>query len=605
MIHSPLTSGRLASAALAILTILTLGHAAEFPFKDFDFEQIGKIAVQHKGRVKPLDTYSRAAVSKITGRESFRPEGPAADGLPGGKSLPVLLSWVFERDKWAEVELIRVAHQPFKEEIGLESKRTRFTYNELTKNKEFHSIYRKVHAKNKREGQNAKLTRREREVLAVAERVDLLDVVFNGYGFAPIPHPTSKMQRWLPLPVADRHPAAVEAGIPQLWQGLAADFRERNADGFNQKVVKLRSKLDTLLGAMYEDEAVGFQNKIEWETYYNRLMPFLISASFYFVGLAMLLVSLFWSSKRFYWACIAVLGIGVAVQIYGFVIRIIVTERPPVSNMYESMVFMGFMLTVFAIVFEIIYRSRIFAIAAASLSVLLLILADQLPLDQGFDPLLPVLRTNYWLTVHVLTVMSAYSALTLAMGIGHINLGIYFFASHKKLLLAQMTKFLYRTLQLGFLLITAGTILGAWWAGEAWGRYWGWDPKETWALICILGYGILLHGRFANFWGPFGTAVGSVIAWSLVGMCYYGVNFVLGAGLHSYGFGDGGIQFAIGYLIVESIIVAASFFGRYFRPSSLRDELDRGDKEPRESDEDDDRDNKDREDVAEETPQTA
>jgi hypothetical protein len=130
-----------------------------------------------------------------------------------------------------------------------------------------------------------------------------------------------------------------------------------------------------------------------------------------------------------------------------------------------------------------------------------------------------------------------------------------------------MTVFLYRTLCLGFLLMTAGTILGAWWAGEAWGRYWGWDPKEVWSLICIFGYGILLHGRLAGFWGAFGLAVGSVVAWCLVGMTYYGVNFVLGTGLHSYGFGDGGVQFAAGYLVVEALVVAASLYGKYGQES--------------------------------------
>ena len=131
---------------------------------------------------------------------------------------------------------------------------------------------------------------------------------------------------------------------------------------------------------------------------------------------------------------------------------------------------------------------------------------------------------------------------------------------------------------LGFLLMTAGTVLGAWWAGEAWGRYWGWDPKETWSLICILGYGILLHGRVANYWGAFGTAIGSVIAWSLVGMCYYGVNFLLSAGLHSYGFGDGGIQYAIGYVVVEAIIIGAAVVKKMDEPTSPRQK-----NEPRES----------------------
>ncbi|MBI2192648.1 MAG: cytochrome c biogenesis protein CcsA [Planctomycetes bacterium] len=555
---------------LGILIAWGCADAGEAGLPGFDFTEIGKVLVQHKGRVKPLDTYAREVVSKVTGREKFRASAsPSGGNLPGGDARAVFLSWTFESEKWQEARFIRVNYRPFKERIGLDPDEVYFSFGDLAGSESLEKLQRKVHAKSMREGEDAKLDRMEREVMDVAGKVELVHGLFEGYALAVIPHPSDRNGRWLPMPaVSQRVPEAAEAarsGVLDQWVAVGTAFRERRGVEFNQEASKLLASLNALFERVHKEETSRALSQADWETDYNRLHAFRFSAGFYFLGLVMFLISLHWRSGPFYAACQAVLGVGVLVQVCGFALRIYITQRPPVSNMYESMVFMGFMLTVFSIVFELVYRSRIFGIAASALSVMLLILADQLPLDRGMDPLVPVLRTNYWLTVHVLTVMSAYAALTLAMGVGHINLGIYFFAPHRKELLAQMTLFLYRSLQLGFLLITAGTILGAWWAGEAWGRYWGWDPKETWALICILGYGILLHGRMAGFWGPFGTAVGSVIAWSLVGMCYYGVNFVLGAGLHSYGFGDGGIQFAIGYLVVETLIVAASFYGRYGR----------------------------------------
>lgn len=590
--------------------------ASDASFEDFDFTEIGKVMVQHKGRVKPIDTYAREVVGKVTGRQTFRPQRPqGADSLPGSHALAVLLSWTFEPEKWVGstdgeengehdsnphgfgakdrkegtkaseqqdgVPIIRVDYRPFKERIGLDPDAVYFTFQQVAENESLRKLQKKVHAKTVREGEEVKLDRMEREVMDVAGKVELVDAIFQGFTAGLVPHPKDKDARWLPMPALAQGPPeaseALEAGVLRLWVDLGMAFRERRGGDFNAKARELRAALNSLSKNVYKEETPALLSKMEWETHYNRVHAFRIAAAFYFLGLAMLLVSLFWRSSMFYRLCLAVSGLGIITQIYGFVIRVLVTERPPVSNMYESMVFMGFMVTVFAMMFELIYRSRVFGISASFLSLLLLILADQLPLDKGLDPLLPVLRTNYWLTVHVLTVMSAYAALTLAMGVGHINLGIYFFAPHRKELLGKMTLFLYRTIQLGFLLITTGTILGAWWAGEAWDRYWGWDPKETWAFICILGYGILLHGRMAGFWGPFGTAIGSVIAWSLVGMCYYGVNFVLGAGLHSYGFGDGGIQFAIGYLVVETLIVAAAFYGKYAAKyqSATRDEIDR------------------------------
>ena len=97
-------------------------------------------------------------------------------------------------------------------------------------------------------------------------------------------------------------------------------------------------------------------------------------------------------------------------------------------------------------------------------------------------------------------------------------------------------------MQVGVLLIAAGTILGGVWADYSWGRFWGWDPKEVWALITLLVYLIPLHGRFAGWVNTFGLVVASVVCFLSVVMAWYGVNFVLGVGLHSYGFAEGGSQ---------------------------------------------------------------
>ncbi len=103
------------------------------------------------------------------------------------------------------------------------------------------------------------------------------------------------------------------------------------------------------------------------------------------------------------------------------------------------------------------------------------------------------------------------------------------------------------------MLLAAGTILGGVWANYSWGRFWDWDPKETWALITLLAYLIILHGRIAGWWGGFGLAVGSMFAFQSVLMAWYGVNFVLGKGLHSYGFGAGGFIYAIGFVVFEVV----------------------------------------------------
>jgi ABC-type transport system involved in cytochrome c biogenesis permease subunit len=224
--------------------------------------------------------------------------------------------------------------------------------------------------------------------------------------------------------------------------------------------------------------------------------------------------------------------------------------------MYESVIFVAWGAVVFALIFEAVYKARYFAACASALAVIALILADNVPiLDGSIDPLVPVLRDNMWLTVHVLTITLGYAAYFLAMGIGHVNLGLYFFAPQRAALLKTLSLFLYRAIQVGTLFLAVGTMLGGVWASYSWGRFWGWDPKETWALIALLGYLAVLHGRFVGWFKDFGMAVGSLLGFLLVLMAWYGVNFVLGTGLHSYGFGSGGYTYVGGFVAFEVAVI--------------------------------------------------
>jgi ABC-type transport system involved in cytochrome c biogenesis permease subunit len=227
--------------------------------------------------------------------------------------------------------------------------------------------------------------------------------------------------------------------------------------------------------------------------------------------------------------------------------------------MYESIIFVAWGAMLFALVFEGVYRSRWFLATSLPLAVVSLILADNLPILNGaIDPLVPVLRNNMWLTCHVLTITLGYAAFLLAMGLGHLNLALYFFAANRPALMKTMSNFLYRAVQVGTLFLAVGTLLGGVWASYSWGRFWGWDPKETWALIALIGYLAILHGRFIGWFKDFGLAVGSILGFLLVLMAWYGVNYVLGTGLHSYGFGSGGYGWIGGFLGFEGLVLVAT-----------------------------------------------
>ncbi|HXM74363.1 MAG TPA: cytochrome c biogenesis protein CcsA, partial [Chthoniobacterales bacterium] len=241
----------------------------------------------------------------------------------------------------------------------------------------------------------------------------------------------------------------------------------------------------------------------------------------------------------------------------GIAMRCLIAGRPPVTNMYESIIWVSFAVTFFAMIFFARYRTPIYLLAALPVTLVALLLVHQMPIAMpaSIDPLVPVLRDNFWLTIHVLTITLSYAAFALAMGFGHILLFRYARNPAKARADTAMHFWLYRVLQLGVLLLAAGTILGGVWANYSWGRFWGWDPKETWALIALLCYITTLHGRLAGWWTQFGLVVASVVCFLAVLMAWYGVNFVLGKGLHSYGFGIGGETYVATFVILDLAFV--------------------------------------------------
>jgi ABC-type transport system involved in cytochrome c biogenesis permease subunit len=256
-------------------------------------------------------------------------------------------------------------------------------------------------------------------------------------------------------------------------------------------------------------------------------------------------------------AGLALLAAGFAVQTYGFVLRTLIAERAPVTNMYETIVFASWGAVLFALAFEARHGTRLFAACASGLSVGFLLLADSVPIfDAAIDPLAPVLRDNFWLSSHVLTITLGYAALLLALALGHVTLGLLYLRRGEARI-RTVSGFTYRSMQAGTLLLAVGTLLGGVWASYSWGRFWGWDPKETWALIALLVYLAILHARFAGWMSDLGLAVGSIVGGLSVLMAWYGVNYVLGTGLHSYGFGAaGGTGWVAAYVALEIVLVA-------------------------------------------------
>ena len=379
---------------------------------------------------------------------------------------------------------------------------------------------------------NQRLVGLPKEAAEVGLRIAAFESLVNGSAFRFVANPRAADAQWLSVP-----------GTSRALDPLREAFEANDPAAFASEAKALRTEWSGI-----EPQFQPPAWKIQLEALYQKTHPFRWAWMCYAAAGIVLVIS---NLGRIGYASAWVLvGAGFVLQLAGFAARVTIAGRPPVTNMYESVVWVAFGTILFALVFEAIYRSRYFLLGAVPVAVASLILADTqtLALNRSINPLVPVLRDNFWLTTHVLSITLSYAAFALALGIGHIALGKVIRGKNPE---AALYNYLYRTLQVGVLLLATGTILGGVWANYSWGRFWDWDPKETWALITLLGYLFVLHGRIAGKWAGFGLAVGAVLAFQGVLMAWYGVNFVLGVGLHSYGFGTGGFGWALLFVAAE------------------------------------------------------
>jgi len=306
--------------------------------------------------------------------------------------------------------------------------------------------------------------------------------------------------------------------------------------------------------------------KTDIEIHYNRLNPFQKTSAIYFLACLLWLLSLSIRNRLLKTLAWSVTFVGLLLHSYGFVLRGIVAGYVPLTNMYETIILMAWGTILLTLILEHRLSRSYIGLSCSLLSAMFILMAHILPIQSTIGVLAPILRSNLWLMIHVMTIMLSYSALTMAWALGHVALVKIIIRPGITDDIKQISAIIHNTLRVGVLLLTTGIILGALWAKVAWGRYWGWDPKETWSLICLLGYLAILHARRTNLLKDFGMAFWSVLAFMLVVMCYYGVNFVLSQGLHSYGAGAGGVHYAIAYVLADFAFAATALlrFGTRF-----------------------------------------
>ncbi|MFL6537128.1 MAG: cytochrome c biogenesis protein [Chthoniobacterales bacterium] len=512
-----------------------------------EFKQFGQLAIQDGGRRKPIDTFARETLTKVTGRSSYTDKNGRHWGADD-----FLLSALLETHDWKNEPMVLVSFGKLKTQLGLPEQQRRFSFSQLAGLGELHRIANEAHAKKAAEKD---LDRAENEALAVGDRLALLSHVMDGSALLIVPAKNAGDAWLVPDPSAtgeiynEQQFAPTMQSLTQMMQA----YQRGDFFNFSSAARQTRDNLRALNPSVYPTES---QLKLEYT--YNHFEGFYRAIWLYGFAFVLLLIGHLRGGRGWRLGGVLFAILGLVFHASGIAMRCMIGGRPPVTNMYESIIWVSFAVTFFGMIFFARYRTPVYLLAALPVTLTALLLVFQMPIamPSSIDPLVPVLRDNFWLTIHVLTITLSYAAFALAMGFGHILLSRYARNPRETRADAPMHFWLYRVLQLGVLLLAAGTILGGVWANYSWGRFWGWDPKETWALIALLCYITTLHGRLAGWWTQFGLVVASVVCFLAVLMAWYGVNFVLGKGLHSYGFGIGGETYVVSFVIADLLFVA-------------------------------------------------
>jgi cytochrome c-type biogenesis protein CcsB len=327
-----------------------------------------------------------------------------------------------------------------------------------------------------------------------------------------------------------------------IWKDLK-DYELKSTTDFN-------SALDTSTANYIKKN--GDRYTLELTLYKSHIF----SVSMIFVLLAIFMTVLVKNNK----VAIGFSFIAIIIQIIGITLRVLVSGRAPITNMYETVMFSGFGALVISLIIMLYKKDKYFLLSGLGYNILCLFMmrfANNM-LDESISPLVPVLRDNFWLSTHVTTIILSYAALALSWILANIVL----FKSMRNTIDKPEQRYYENLINtcviVGVTLLSAGIILGGVWADYSWGRFWGWDPKETWSLIVFLFYIVLLHGRYTNWLNPKRYILSVAGGFMTVMMAWFGVNYILATGLHSYGFSEGGAVFLGTFFLIQTSFLIVS-----------------------------------------------
>ncbi len=479
------------------------------------------------GRIEPVSTLSSEIVRKLSHKSSLY-------NLPPDE---VMLSMMTYPDIWQTLPIIRISDEAVAMSLGVSGKfATMQQLFDLNGNYKIASQVQNAYSKSP-----GFRNRQEKEYINLDERVNVAFMVFQGSMFNLFPRPAKEDHWYVPGDEAVEYSGGdsifVKSGFNLMLQNIT--------EGQTDQALQILQAIDNFQ-QKYGASLLPSQQKMEVEILYNKINPFKRIFPFYllfgFLLLLILFVNIFREKPLPKFIRITFVGlifILFLVHTAGLAIRWYISGHAPWSNGYESVVYVAWAVMLAGLIFGRKYS--MVAGTAAFLSGIALFVAHLSWMNPEVTNLVPVLK-SYWLAIHVAIITASYGFLGLSAFLGILGLILIVVRTksnqHKVSgFIEQVTTINEMSATVGLYFLTVGTFLGGVWANESWGRYWGWDPKETWALITVVLYSFIVHMRLIpSMKGVLNYTVASVFGFASVMMTYFGVNYYL-SGLHSYGKG--------------------------------------------------------------------
>jgi cytochrome c-type biogenesis protein CcsB len=515
----------------------------------------GKLVIQDPGgRMKPINTFSSELLRKVSKSDSF--EGMDSD--------QVLLSMTQFPEYWYQIPVIYLkrGNDSIRKIAGIDKDAkyaSLINFFDEKGNYKLETYLEKAYAV-------AIPNQFQKDFIETDKKVNLLYSAIGGQILKVFPIPNDANNKWVSYLEIDQPTGTaldtIKNVLPYYLNSINKSTQSNDYSLPNSLLTGL-----TKYQKLYGSKVMLSDKKIQSEILYNKYDIFKKLHYWYmFAGILMLvfvIIQMFNSKK---WVNYTINGFHILIGLFfvlhttGLIVRWYISGHAPWSDAYESMIYVAWATMFFGLAFDI--KSKLTVASTAFVVSMILMVAHWNWMDPTIGNLQPVLN-SYWLMIHVAVIVASYGPFTLAMMLGLVALFLMIFTTEEnkekmKLNIQEITYINELALTVGLVMLTIGNFLGGQWANESWGRYWGWDPKETWALISIMVYAFVIHARFVPaLRGLWVYNFMSVLAFASILMTYFGVNFHL-SGMHSYASGEK--QNVTYYFYILAVVLVIAFF---------------------------------------------